>query len=320
MTLPLLEVRSLSKQFRLRGQILQAVKNVSFSISQGEILGLGGESGCGKSTIGKLLMGLLEPSGGSIVFDGKNLLDLTAQRSRAWRRHIQMIFQNPTASLNPRMTIEETLAEPFIIHGLFEQAKLARRLHDLLLQVGLSADYLKRLPHELSGGQRQRVAIARAIALNPRLLICDEPFSALDVSVQSQIINLLSRLQREQNLSYLIISHDLSILRYLTHRSAIMYLGEIIEWGFSSDVYDHPLHPYTQALISSVLLPDPIRERQRSRVVIKGEIPSLLHPPSGCPFHTRCPHAMNICRAEKPPMREVKPGHFSACHLYRNAE
>ena len=316
MTLPLLEVRNLSKQFRLRGQILHAVKNISFSISQGEILGLGGESGCGKSTIGKLLMGLLEPTNGSIVFDGKNLHDLTAQRSHAWRRHIQMIFQNPTASLNPRMSIEETLAEPFIIHGLSERIELANDLKDLLAQVGLSADYLKRLPHELSGGQKQRVAIARAIALKPRLLICDEPFSALDVSVQAQIINLLVRLQREQNLSYLIISHDLSILRYLTHRLAIMYLGEMIEWGLTSDVYEHPLHPYTQALISSVLLPDLMRERQRSRVVIKGEIPSLLHPPSGCPFHTRCPHALKICHTVKPVMREVKPGHFSACHLY----
>lgn len=317
MTLPLLDVRHLSKNFRLRGRILPAVQNVSFSLSQGEILGLGGESGCGKSTVGKMLMGLLEPTSGSIIFNGQKLSDLTQQRSQAWRRHIQMIFQHPAASLNPRMTIKETLAEPLIIHGLAKGAERAKRLAALLSQVGLSEDYLERLPHELSGGQKQRVAIARAMAVEPRLLICDEPFSALDVSIQAQIINLLVRLQREQNLSYLIISHDLSILRYLTHRLAIMYLGQIIEWGSSSGVYDNPLHPYTQALVSAVLLPDPFQERQKSPIFIKGEVPNLIHPPSGCPFYTRCPQAQNICRTVKPDLLEIKPGHFTACHLYK---
>ena len=316
MPIPLLDVQHLSKQFRLGGRILHAVEDVSFSLLPGEILGLGGESGCGKSTVGKLLMRLLEPTAGSIFFDGEELEGSALRRSRAWRRKIQMIFQHPAASLNPRMTVEETLAEPFIIHGLAHGKERLKRLGALLGQVGLSEEYLKRLPHELSGGQKQRIAIARALAVDPLLLICDEPFSALDVSVQAQIINLLAQLQREQHLSYLIISHDLSILRYLTHRLAIMYLGQLMEWGSSTDVYDHPLHPYTQALVSAVLFPDPFKERQRSRIFLKGDIPSLIRPAQGCPFYSRCPHAQTICQTVKPAWREVKPNHFTACHLY----
>jgi oligopeptide/dipeptide ABC transporter ATP-binding protein len=316
MTFPLLDVRNVSKQFRLKNGILHAVQNLSFSLEQGEILGLGGESGCGKSTVGKLLMGLLEPTSGSIFFDGQKLSNLIAQKSQDWRRHIQMIFQHPAASLDPRMTIEETLAEPFMIHGWDKGKERSQQLVTLLSQVGLSEDYLKRLPHELSGGQKQRIAIARAMALKPRLLICDEPFSALDVSIQAQIINLLVDLQRKNHLSYLIISHDLAILRYLTHRLAIMYLGQMVEYGPSTEVYDHPLHPYTQALVSAVLVPDPNQERQQSHIVIKGEVPSLLHPPSGCPFQSRCPHTQKICQTVKPTWKEVKRGHFASCHLY----
>jgi oligopeptide/dipeptide ABC transporter ATP-binding protein len=316
MTFPLLDVQRLSKQFRLGNRIIQAVQDVSFSLLPGEILGLGGESGCGKSTIAKLLIRLLEPTTGSIFFDGKDLKDLISRRNLSWRRKIQMIFQNPGGSLDPRMTVEETLAEPFIIHGIAKGSERSKRMASLLTQVGLSEEYFKRLPHELSGGQKQRVAIARALALDPLLLICDEPFSALDVSVQAQIINLLSRLQREQHLAYLIISHDLSILRYLTQKLAIMYLGQIVECGPSLAVYDNPLHPYTQALVSAVLSLDPFKERQKTFTFLKGEVPSLIHKSEGCPFYSRCPHAQSICQRVKPAWREIKPDHFTACHLY----
>jgi oligopeptide/dipeptide ABC transporter ATP-binding protein len=312
----LLDVRHLSKQFRLKGQLLHAVQNVSFSLKSGEILGVGGESGCGKSTIGKMIMGLVEPTSGSIFFEGKNLSDLTHQRSQVWRRHIQMVFQHPAASLNPRMSVKETLEEPFLIHGIAKGKEKDGRIKELLFQVGLSEDFLDRMPHELSGGQKQRIAIARALALEPRLLICDEPFSALDVSVQAQIINLLAKLQRERHLSYLIISHDLSILRYLSQRLLIMYLGQMMELGTSDEVYHHPLHPYTQALVSAILLPDPSLEQKRSHIFINGEVPSLLRPPVGCPYYTRCPFAKKICETVKPEWKEVRPNHFAACHLY----
>jgi oligopeptide/dipeptide ABC transporter ATP-binding protein len=312
----LLDVRHLSKQFRLKGQLLHAVQNVSFSLKSGEILGVGGESGCGKSTIGKMIMGLVEPTSGSIFFEGKNLSDLTHQRSQVWRRHIQMVFQHPAASLNPRMSVKETFEEPFLIHGIAKGKEKDGRIKELLFQVGLSEDFLDRMPHELSGGQKQRIAIARALALEPRLLICDEPFSALDVSVQAQIINLLAKLQRERHLSYLIISHDLSILRYLSQRLLIMYLGQMMELGTSDEVYHHPLHPYTQALVSAILLPDPSLEQKRSHIFINGEVPSLLRPPVGCPYYTRCPFAKKICETVKPEWKEVRPNHFAACHLY----
>lgn len=312
----LLDVRNVSKQFCLKGKLLHAVQNISFSLAPGEILGLGGESGCGKSTIGKMVMGIIEPTSGSIFFEGQKLAELTRQRSQAWRRHIQMIFQHPAASLNPRMNVQEILEEPFLIHGLTKGKDKYKHMAKLLYQVGLSEDFLRRMPHELSGGQKQRIAIARALALEPRILICDEPFSALDVSVQAQIINLLSSLQREHQLSYLVISHDLSILRYLTHRLAIMYLGQMMEMGESHEIYHHPLHPYSQALVSAILLPDPTQERKKSHVVVKGEVPSLMHLSTGCPFYSRCPYAKKICETVKPTWKEVKPNHFVACHLY----
>lgn len=311
---PLIDIQNISKQFPWKGQLLYAVQNVSFSLSPGEILGLGGESGCGKSTVGKLLMGLLAPTSGSIFFDGHKLSDWMSQKSSAWRRQIQMVFQHPATSLDPRMTVEDILAEPFIIHHLAKGKERRQHLEQLLSQVGLSSDYLERLPHELSGGQKQRIAIARTLALEPKVIIYDEPFSALDVLVQKQIIHLLVELQRKHHLSYLIISHDLSLLRYLTDRLAIMYLGQMMESGPSSEVFDHPLHPYSQALVSAVLLPDPFHPR--SPITIKGEVPSLMHPPSGCPFYARCPHAQKICQTAKPKWKEVKPKHFAACHLF----
>lgn len=311
----ILHVQHLHKQYRLGKQTLHAVRDVSFSLAPGEILGLGGESGCGKSTLCKLLMGLAHTSSGSIFFEGQDIAQLASGRSQTWRKNIQMIFQHPASSLDPRFTIEETLGEPLAIHRLFPVSLERKKyLISLLELVGLSEACLGRLPSELSGGQKQRVAIARALAVDPRLLICDEPFSSLDVSVQSQIINLLRELHRKKNLTYLIISHDLAVLRYLTHRLAIMYLGEIVEMGSSEEVYDTPLHPYSQALVSSVLLPDPIKEKQRTRLAVQGEIPT--HGPSlqGCPFASRCPHAQVICRTDKPLLRKVKDNRLVACH------
>lgn len=309
---PLLDVKHLSKQFCVKGQGFYAVREVSFSLYSGEILGIGGESGCGKSTLGKLLMSLIEPTSGEIFFDGQ---ELGKQTSQKWRRHIQMIFQHPAASLNPRMTVKELVAEPLIIHDLVPKLSRINYVKELLTQVDLSEEHLSRRPSELSGGQKQRVAIARALAANPRLLICDEPFSALDAHLQMQILALLTHLHQERNLSYIVISHDLSVLHRFTHKLAIMYLGKIVEWGPSSQVYNHPLHPYSQALISAVLTPDPIKERKRSRVVLKGEIPSPMRLPPGCPFVSRCPRAQQMCQTIPPSLREVKNGHFAACHF-----
>lgn len=315
MTEPLLHVQQLSKHYRLGKRIQHAVKDVSFSLFPGEILGLGGESGCGKSTIGKLIMRLIEPTAGSIYFEGHDLAQLASGRRQEWRRAIQMIFQHPATSLNPRFTVEEALAEPFIIHGTQKGIERKQRITALLEQVGLSNEVLHRIPCELSGGQKQRIAIARALAVEPRLLICDEPFSSLDVSVQSQIINLLRGLHRERDLAYLIISHDLSILRYLTDQLAIMYLGEIVEWGPSTEVYDRPLHPYSQSLVSAVLIPDPLIERARTQIAVKADAPSNAISSQGCPFASRCQHAQEICRTVKPLLRKVKPGHFASCHF-----
>lgn len=316
MTNHLLEVSKLKKQFKLGRHILQVLKDISFSLSKGETLGLGGESGCGKSTLGKAILRLVEPTSGSIKFNGYELLALGKSELQKQRRHMQMIFQNPAASFNPRFNVEEILSEPVIIHDLEKGEKRKSRLHDLLSQVGLGNDFLNRLPHELSGGEKQRIAIARALTLNPKLIVCDEPFSALDVSIQLQIIHLLENLQKELGLAYLLISHDLSAMRYFSHRLAIMYMGQFVELGPSEEVYNKPLHPYTQALISSVPIPDPQLERNRKPIILRGELPSLLDRPQGCPFHTRCPHATAICRTEAPKWKEVAFNHFTACHLH----
>lgn len=313
--MPLLEVSNLTKHFMLGRQTVQIIKGVSFALKRGEILGLGGESGCGKSTLGKMILRLIEPSSGTVHFNGKELLKLSRADLREQRRHMQMVFQNPATSLNPKFTVKDILSEPLVVHSL---KKDDEQLGQLLHQVNLDERYLQRYPHELSGGQKQRIAIARALALNPALIVCDEPFSALDVSVQLQIMQLLKKLQQELGLAYILISHDLSAMRSFTHRLAIMYLGQLVEIGPSEEVYARPRHPYTQALISAVPLPDPQLERKRKPIILKGEMPSLLQPPSGCPFHTRCPHATDVCREIAPKLREVGPQHFVACHLHNH--
>lgn len=312
--IPLLEVRQLTKSFPVGSQVLQAVNQLSFSIFPGEVLGIAGESGCGKSTLGKLLVRLLDATNGSVLFDGKDIMRLPARQIRPLRKSMQIIFQNPASSLNPRMTIETILKEPLLIHN-WKSSQIQPRLEELFHMVGLQPELFKRLPSELSGGQKQRVGIARALALQPRFLVCDEPFSALDVSVQAQIINLLKQLQEQLNLTYILISHDLAVMRYLANRIAIMYLGEFVELAPVESLYQTPLHPYTQALLSAIPLPDPQVERTRNRIILKGEMPSPLHPPKGCRFHTRCPFAQPICQEKKPEWKEWKPGHFAACHL-----
>lgn len=311
---PLLDVQSLSKQYRMDGHLFYAVQDLSFTLEKGEILGVGGESGCGKSTVAKILMGLVEPSQGEILFEGEPLSNLMRRRSQGWRRRLQMVFQHPAASLNPSMKIRRILEEPFLIHGWGEVEDKKERLEELLTQVGLPGSFLSRMPHELSGGQKQRVAIARALSLNPSLLICDEPFSALDVTTQVQVTELLAKLHQEHQLTYVVISHDLSLLRAFTHRLLIMYMGQVMELGPSEAVYTDPLHPYSQALASSILSLSPIR-KSSTHIAVKGEVPSLKSLSAGCPFYGRCPHAQKICEKEKPILKEVRPGHFAACHL-----
>ena len=316
MKLPLLKVQHLCKHFHLKNTLLHAVHDLNFSLSTGEIMGIGGESGCGKTTLAKLLLGCIEPSSGAIELEGENLASLVKKKSQAWRRHLQMVFQHPASSLNPRQTVEEILSEPFIIHQVGNKQERKDAVLKLLAQVGLSEELNKILPHALSGGQKQRIAIARAIALKPKLLICDEPFSALDISIQAQIITLLAQLQKENNFTCIVISHDLSLLRYFTDRLAILYLGQLVEYGPSEDVYNHPLHPYTQTLISAILPINPNQEAPHNTIAIKGEVPNAIHSLEGCPFRSRCPHAKKICQTVRPAWKEVKTGHFAACHLF----
>jgi oligopeptide/dipeptide ABC transporter ATP-binding protein len=313
---PLLKVSRLTKQFKFGRVIVPILKEVSFSLSKGETLGLGGESGCGKSTLGKAILRLIEPTSGSILFNGRELLAMGNTELQRQRRHMQMVFQNPSTSFNPRFTVEEILSEPLIIHNLAKGDDRKARLHDSLSQVGLDTHFLTRVQHELSGGEKQRIAIARALTLHPSLIVCDEPFSALDGSIQLQIMNLLKDLQTKFQMAYLLISHDLSALRYFSHRLAIMYMGQFVELGPTDKVYNYPKHPYTQALISSVPLPDPRLERNRKPVILRGELPSLLVQPKGCPFYSRCQHASAICKKEVPKWTEVASGHFTACHLH----
>lgn len=323
----LLEVRDLRVHFDLGGgtlwdrliggssarRIVKAVDGVTLAIRSGETLGLVGESGCGKSTLGRAILRLIEPTGGQIIFRGRDLARLSREEMRRERRHLQMIFQDPYASLNPRLTVRDIIAEPLETFGLTRGPETEERVRDLMRKVGLSPRFIRRYPHEFSGGQRQRIGIARALALNPKLIVADEPISALDVSIQAQIMNLLKRLQREFDLTYLFISHDLRAVRYVSDRIAVMYLGKIVELAEARAIYEEPLMPYTKALISAVPVPDPTIELTRRRIVLEGDVPSPLDPPSGCRFRTRCPYAIAQCAEVVPPLVEIKPRHFAAC-------
>lgn len=314
---PLLEVRNVKKYFPSgwRRPPVKAVDGVSFDVFPGETLGLVGESGCGKSTLARLIVRLLTPSEGYIRFDGQDVVTARGHRLRQLRRNMQMIFQDPYSSLNPRLTVRDIIAEPLVVHGMARGALLDRRVCELLEVVGLRADHSRRYPHEFSGGQRQRIVIARALALEPRLLVCDEPVSALDVSIQAQILNLLQDLQDRLGLTYIFIAHDLAVVQNISDRVGVMYLGQLVELASADELFEKPLHPYTQALISAVPVPDPNAAAHRERIVLRGELPSPANPPAGCRFHTRCPLAMERCRVEVPAWREVLPGHWVACHL-----
>lgn len=321
-SLPLIDIQNVSKEFKTGSKRLKALREVSLSIFPGEIVGLAGESGCGKSTLAKLLVQLNHPTKGQILFDGKDMNKWIYSNPKEFRRQVQMIFQNPSTALNPQMTVEEILGEPFEIHEIASGEEKKALILELLEQVELTAQYCKRLPRELSGGQKQRVAIARALALKPRFLILDEPLSALDFSIQGQIIRLLKDLQVKHGLTYLFISHDLSMMRHFTDRMAIMYLGQIIEMGSSKELWQNPMHPYTKALFSAIPTLDPEWERKRSRIVLQGELPNPFHPPTGCAFHARCPWALPVCKQMQPEWREIngkngKMGldHFVSCHL-----
>ncbi len=321
MTKVLLKVDGLKKYFPIRKGVLntqvgdvKAVDDVSFEVFEGETLGIVGESGCGKSTTGRLLMRLLEPTEGDIEFAGKLISELSNNEMRKARRDIQMIFQDPYASLNPRHNIGKILEEPLIVHGMGNSKERKQKVLELLQIVGLNEYHIKRYPHQFSGGQRQRIGIARALMTNPRLIIADEPVSALDVSIQAQVLNLMQTLQKELKLTYIFISHDLGVVRHISNRVGVMYLGKLVELTASENLYAEPLHPYTQALLSSVPVPDPTFEREQ--LILSGDIPSASNPPSGCAFHTRCPFKMEECSRVVPKMQEVKTGHYVACHLY----
>lgn len=318
----LVEVRGLRKYFPITAGLLRrkigdvkAVDNVSFDIFEGETLGLVGESGCGKSTCGRVILRLYDPTAGSIRIEGREIADAPQSDLRELRPTMQMVFQDPQASLNPRMTVAAIIGEPLDEHTTLSKAEKLARIYELMDAVGLNRNYANRYPHEFSGGQRQRVGVARALSLQPSLIICDEPISALDVSIQAQVVNLLEDLQKQFNLTYLFIAHDLSMVRHISTRVAVMYLGVIVEFADRDELYENPLHPYTQALLSAVPIPDPLAEEKRQRQVLQGEIPSPVNPPSGCRFRTRCPLAAEVCAQVRPDFREVKPSHFVACHM-----
>ncbi len=323
----LLEVDDLFMHFPLTQGIIfqrkvgavQAVDGLTFNVYKGETLGLVGESGCGKSTTGRAILQLYKPTAGAVRFDGRDLTKLDGGEMRKMRRHLQMIFQDPYASLNPRMTVGSIISEPMQIHNLVPKNKRNERVQELLQTVGLNPYFANRYPHEFSGGQRQRIGVARALAADPDFIVADEPVSALDVSIQAQIINLLEDLQAQFGLTYLFIAHDLSVVRHISDRVAVMYLGKMAELADRNSIYDDPLHPYTKALLSAVPVPDPIIEKKRERIILTGDVPSPINPPAGCHFHTRCPYAMDVCRQIEPKFVDQGGGHYVACHLYPNS-
>ncbi|MCR6112204.1 dipeptide ABC transporter ATP-binding protein [Bacillus sp. A301a_S52] len=321
MSEPLLKVQHLKKSFDIRGGVLarktgeiKAVDDVSFSVKKGEVLGIVGESGCGKSTMGRTILKLVEPTAGKIIFDGKDMSSFSPQEMRPMRRNMQMIFQDPYASLNPRHKVEKIIGEPLLVHGTGDTKERKKRVSEMLEVVGLSNDQAKRYPHQFSGGQRQRIGIARALVVNPKLIVCDEPVSALDVSIQSQILNLMEDLREVFNLTYIFIAHDLSVVRHISHRIGVMYLGRMVELTNNDDLYNEPLHPYTQSLLSSIPNPDP--DAKREQIILQGEVPSPSNPPEGCAFHPRCPEYMPICKDVRPEFQEISENKFVACHLY----
>ena len=319
----LLQVKNLKKYFPItRGIVIQrqvgavmAVDGISFDVYQGETLGLVGESGCGKSTTGRTILQLYRPTAGEVFFEGADLVSLKGEELRRMRRRMQMIFQDPYASLNPRMTVGNIIGEPLEVHGIAKGKERRERVQELLRVVGLNPYFVNRYPHEFSGGQRQRIGVARALALNPAFIVCDEPISALDVSIQAQVVNLLEDLQAEFGLTYLFIAHDLSMVRHISTRVAVMYLGKLVELTDRASLYNNPQHPYTKALLSAVPIPDPVVEETRHRIILEGDVPSPVNPPKGCNFNTRCPVAIDRCFEEEPEFQEVTSGHWCACHL-----
>jgi len=320
----LVEIKALRMWFPIFRGILQkhvadvkAVDTINFHVFRGETLGLVGESGCGKSTTGRAILQLYRPTGGEVLFEGKDLVKLKDNELRPMRRQMQMIFQDPYASLNPRMTVGSIVSEPLEVHNIGTKAERLERVRELLRVVGLNPYFINRYPHEFSGGQRQRIGVARALAVNPSFIVCDEPISALDVSIQAQIINLLEDLQEQFNLTYLFIAHDLSVVRHISDRIAVMYLGKIMEMCDRDELYRNPMHPYSQALLSAVPIPDPVVEEKRQRIILEGDVPSPVNPPKGCHFSTRCPKVMDVCRENEPEFRDYGEEHFVACWLYQ---
>jgi len=313
----LVKVKNLKKYFEIsKNEILKAVDDISFDIYEGETLGLVGESGCGKSTTGRCLVRLHEPTDGEILFQDKKIDILSRSEALSFAQKVQMIFQNPYSSLNPRMTVGDIIGEGIKLHESFNDKERTERIYELLNMVGLNKDHANRFPHEFSGGQRQRIGIARSLSVNPKFIVCDEPISALDVSIQAQVINLLKKFQRNMNLTYLFIAHDLSVVKYVSDRVAVMYLGSIVEQAKSEDIYKNPLHPYTKALLSSIPIADPKIEKERKRVVLEGDVPSPINPPDCCKFVERCKYAKPICREKRPINQMIEKDHFVACHLY----
>ncbi len=322
MTEAILKIENLKKHFPIYGGILQkavgyvkAVDGISFEVKKGETISLVGESGCGKSTTGRSIIRLLEPTDGNIFFEGENLIELTDEEMRKKRRDLQIVFQDPFASLNPRHTVQRIIEEPLIVHNYGNSKERKERVYELLETVGLHREHAKRYPHQFSGGQRQRIGIARALSVNPKVIIADEPVSALDVSIQAQVLNLMVELQEKFNLTYIFISHDLSVVRYISNRVGVMYLGTLVELADSDEMYENPLHPYTQALLSAV--PEPNPDIKKDRILLTGDVPSPANPPSGCKFHTRCKYKMDICEKVDPSFLDIGKGHFIACHLHQ---